>query len=78
MKVAVSIPDPIFADAELLAKSFGTTRSDIYARALGEFIGNHAPYRVTQAMNDVVDTINPAPDNFNTEIARRIFALTEW
>jgi hypothetical protein len=39
MKVAVSIPDPVFADAELLAKSLGITRSEIYAKTLGEFIG---------------------------------------
>jgi hypothetical protein len=78
MKVAVSIPDPVFADAELLAKSLGTTRSEIYARALGEFIGHHSPDRVTQAMNDIVDAVGDAPDHFGAEAARRAFARTEW
>ena len=43
MKVAVSIPDEIFAEAEDLAKRFNTSRSELYSRALGTFIGLHAP-----------------------------------
>ena len=78
MKVAVSIPDPIFADAESLAKHLGTSRSEIYARALGEFIGHHAPNRVTQSLNDVVDAAGDAPDDFHAEAARRAFSNTEW
>jgi hypothetical protein len=78
MKVAVSIPDPIFDDAELLAKKLGVSRSYIYAQALGEFINHHAPDHITQAMNDVLDTLGNAEDSFNPEAARRIFAQTDW
>ncbi len=78
MKVAVSIPDPVFSEAELLAKRLNTTRSDIYARALGAYIATHAPDRVTQAMNDVVDAIGAAPDDFARAAARRVLDQTEW
>jgi metal-responsive CopG/Arc/MetJ family transcriptional regulator len=35
MKVAVSIPDDVFAEAEALAKRMKSSRSEIYSRALG-------------------------------------------
>jgi hypothetical protein len=38
MKVDVSIPDLIFAEAEDLAKQFGTSPSELYRRAPGEFV----------------------------------------
>jgi hypothetical protein len=38
MKVAVSIPDDVFAEAEALAKRMKSSRSEIYSGALGEFI----------------------------------------
>jgi metal-responsive CopG/Arc/MetJ family transcriptional regulator len=78
MKVAVSIPDPVFAEAERLAKRLKTTRSDIYARALGAFVATHAPDRVTQAMNEVVDAVGAVPDEFAKAAARRVFDRVEW
>jgi metal-responsive CopG/Arc/MetJ family transcriptional regulator len=78
MKVAVSIPDPVFAEAELLAKRLNTSRSEIYARALDAFVGTHAPDRVTQAMNEVVDAVGGAPDEFARAAARRVLDRVEW
>ena len=48
MKVAVSIPDPIFMEAEAVARRLKLSRSKVYARALGEFVANHAPDRTTE------------------------------
>ena len=42
MKIAVSIPDPVFKAAERLAKRLGVSRSELYARAIDEFNRNHA------------------------------------
>lgn len=78
MKVAISIPDAVFAEAEGLAKRLKTTRSDLYARALEAFIGAHAPDRVTQAMNDVVDAAGPASDPFAKAGARRVLDQIKW
>ena len=78
MKVAVSIPDDTFEDAEALAKRLKTSRSKIYARALDEFIGNHAPERLTEAMNHALDMVDEEDRDFNREAARRIFRQTEW
>lgn len=78
MKVAVSIPDDVFAEAEALAKRLKSSRSEIYSRALGEFIGTHAPDRVTERMNDVVKDVGPEPDAFSVAAGRQVLKKTEW
>ena len=78
MKVAVSIPDRTFEDAEALAKRLKTSRSDIYARALDEFIGNHAPDRLTEAINHALDLVGEEDLEWNREAARRVFRQVEW
>ena len=78
MKVAVSIPDDVFAEAEALAKRLKASRSEIYSRALGEFIGHHAPERVTDLMNEVVNEAGGEPDTFSVAAARRVMKKTEW
>lgn len=78
MKIAVSIPDPIFAEAEGLAKQLKLSRSKVYARALGEFVANHAPDRITEAMNAAVDAAGSEPGSFVREGGRRIFNSVEW
>jgi metal-responsive CopG/Arc/MetJ family transcriptional regulator len=78
MKVAVSIPDDIFAEAELLAKGLKTSRSEIYSRALDAFIGSHAPERVTHAMNQVIDAVGDQPDDFSVLAATQRLKQVEW
>ena len=78
MKVAVSIPDKVFAEAEALSKRLKSSRSEIYSRALGEFIGHHAPDRVTDLMNEVVSEIGSEPNEFSGVAARRILKKSEW
>lgn len=79
MKVAVSIPDDVFAEAESLAQRLKTSRSELYSRALTEFVGHHAPERVTEQMNQVLSDIGETePNAFRAEAARRVFKRTEW
>ena len=77
MKLAVSIPDPIFAEAEALAKRFGTSRSELYRRALGEIVSRHAADPVTRTMNEVVDAVGDT-DEFGAEASRRVLKRVEW
>lgn len=78
MKVAVSIPDPVFGEAESLAAQLKTSRSNLYTRALGEFIDRHSPDKITEAINDALADIDTKPDVFSREVARRIFDRVEW
>ncbi len=64
MKVAVSIPDEIFAEGEGLAKRLKASRSELYSRALNEFVRRHAPDRVTELMNQVVAAVGDESDSF--------------
>ena len=78
MKVAVSIPDDIFADAETLTRRLGTSRSDVYARALAAFVDEHEPDKVTKAMNAAVDAVGERASEFSTQAARRVFDRVDW
>ena len=79
MKVAVSIPDDVFDEAESLARRLNTSRSELYSRALLEFVGHHAPEPLTQRMNQVVADVGAEQTSvFQSEAARRVFKRTEW
>ena len=78
MKIAVSIPDDVFAEAESLAKQLKASRSEIYSRALGEFLGRHAPDRVTEQMNQVIASVGEEADPFAQRAARRVLRRVEW
>ena len=43
MKTAVSVPDEVFQRAERLAKRMKVSRSELYSRALREYLARHAP-----------------------------------
>lgn len=39
MKVAISLPDPVFRDAETLARRLRKSRSKLYAEAIADYVG---------------------------------------
>jgi metal-responsive CopG/Arc/MetJ family transcriptional regulator len=78
MKVAVSIPDEVFAETELLAKQLKSSRSEIYSRALSEFLGRHAPDRITDTMNQVIAAVGEEDDSFSKRAARGVLRRVEW
>jgi len=78
MKTAVSIPDDVFEQAEALAHRTKRSRSEIYARALSEYLARHAPDRVTEAMNRVLDEVDGPQDKFTSRATRRTWERTEW
>ena len=53
MKVAISLPDPVFRAAEILAASLRKSRSQLYAEALASYVGAHSAHNVTQRLNEV-------------------------
>jgi metal-responsive CopG/Arc/MetJ family transcriptional regulator len=53
MKVAISLPDPVFDAAETLAASLRKSRSELYADALQSFIATHMAHDVTRRLNDI-------------------------
>ena len=53
MKVAISVPDPLFEAAERLAKQRHLPRSQIFAEALSEYLSRHGDDAVTAKLNEV-------------------------
>jgi metal-responsive CopG/Arc/MetJ family transcriptional regulator len=53
MKTAISIPDPLFKAAEEAARRLDVSRSELYARALREFLAARREQDITERLNEV-------------------------
>ena len=62
MKVAVSIPDPLFAEADRLAKRRKLSRSQLYAEALELLVSSEDQTEITRRLNEVYGRINSRLD----------------
>lgn len=78
MKASVSIPDDVFEEADRLARQFKTTRSNLYSRALKEFLSRHASDQVTDAMNRVCAEEGAESQGPRRRAARKVLEKTEW
>jgi predicted transcriptional regulator len=78
MKVAVSVPDDVFEEAERLARRTKRSRSEVYSRALAEYVARHAPNRVTEGMDRALADIGEAADKFPRSASRRILKRSTW
>ncbi|HFE37534.1 MAG TPA: hypothetical protein ENK06_03810 [Gammaproteobacteria bacterium] len=67
MKTAVSIPNPTFEAAETLASRLGMSRSELYARAINDYINSHKYQDVTKILNQVYgEQLESIEDEFHT------------
>ena len=75
MKTAISLPDHLFRSGDSLAKRLGVSRSELYARALAEFVAKYKAERVTQRLNSVYaaedSRIDPALANAQLKASPR-------
>lgn len=53
MKTAISLPDPLYAEAEQVAKRLRISRSKLYATAIAQFLKQHGARQVTERLNEV-------------------------
>lgn len=53
MKIAISVPDPVFEAAEALARELKVSRSELYARALAAYLDTRGAVAVTAKLNAV-------------------------
>jgi metal-responsive CopG/Arc/MetJ family transcriptional regulator len=78
MKIAVSIPNEVFEEAERLAQRMNRSRSELYSRALAEYVARHAPDRVTEAVDRVLSEIDEPADRFVRAASRRRLKQSTW
>lgn len=53
MKTAISIPDKLFQAADQYAKKHGFSRSNLYAKAVEQFLEQHPTDYITKQLNKV-------------------------
>lgn len=78
MKIAVSIPDDVFKKLERLARRMKKSRSQVFVRALEEYVDRHTPDHVMDAMNKTCAEIETKADSFTSAASRRILEHSEW
>lgn len=78
MKVAISVPDPIFREAERLARRLKKSRSRLYGEAMAEYLQRHDPDALGEMVEQFYASIEDRPDPFVQEAARRTLAKSEW
>ena len=62
MKMAISIPDELFSQAEVTAQKLGLSRSELYSRAVRTFVEQHARADVTALLDEVYGAEESAPE----------------
>ena len=78
MKNAVSIPDELLQQADRVAQSTGKSRSELVREALTDYLTRNDPDAITQAMNQVLDTVDSPPEEFVATASDRVLRRTEW
>ena len=79
MKIAISIPDPLFREAEAAAKDLGVSRSKLIQIALQAFLQRRRDEKVTAALNRSFARHPPVElDPFLQRLALEAMKRTEW
>jgi len=53
MKTAISLPDPVFEEAEAIAQQLGLSRSEFYTRALQAYLKRYNRDQILRKLNEV-------------------------
>jgi metal-responsive CopG/Arc/MetJ family transcriptional regulator len=78
MKTAISLPDDLFRAGDALAKRMKVSRSELYARALAEYVAKHRADRLTQRLNAVYAAEESALDAGLAQLQARTLPRDEW
>ena len=78
MKTAVSIPDDVFGEADALARETKQSRSQLYTRAVREYVARHSADSVTAALDALVAAEPDAGSDFATTVGRSVLERSEW
>ena len=78
MKTAISIPDPLFQAAELLAKEQGVSRSELYSNAIRDYVSQHKNHKITEALNAIYSVENNTLDSDLEALQTQTTSKDEW
>ena len=78
MKVAISLPDPLFSAAERLAEQLHVSRSQLYASALSEYLKERQDTAVTEKLNAIYGSGVGTMDPLLVTAQARVLAHEAW
>lgn len=78
MKTAISIPDPIFEEAEALASDLGLSRSELFTKAVARFIAAEKYKSVTEQLNAVYSTEHAVLDDSLAKMQYESIGHEDW
>jgi metal-responsive CopG/Arc/MetJ family transcriptional regulator len=78
MKTAISVPDPVFASADALARRLGISRSQLYATALAEYVAKFQATKVTERLDAVYAKEGSRIEPRLARAQRRALQRAEW
>jgi hypothetical protein len=79
METAISVPDELFERAEAIAKTLHVSRSELYARALSNYLEKEDDVLITARLNEFFDANPPEPlDPGFKRAAAKVLRNSEW
>ena len=78
MKTAISVPDELFEKAETLAQSLKMSRSQLYSKALSEFVQRKDDSWITEQLNRVYGAEPSELDPVLAEMQARSIEPEQW
>ncbi|MDQ2098498.1 MAG: hypothetical protein QQW96_12725 [Tychonema bourrellyi B0820] len=78
MKTAISLPDPIFEEAEVLAQKLGISRSELYTEALKVYLRRYNRERILSKLNEVYSQESSDLDTVMTTMQLLSLPQEDW
>jgi metal-responsive CopG/Arc/MetJ family transcriptional regulator len=80
MKTAISIPDEIFKEAERAAKKLGVSRSELYSKAVLNFVERYRRENLTEKLNEIYsgDELNSELDPLLVNLQTESITREKW
>jgi hypothetical protein len=78
MKTAISIPDDVFEQAERAAKRLGLSRSELFTRAVKEYLGTRLEANIKESYDIAFGDADDDGGEFRRKAARDALLGVEW
>lgn len=78
MKVAISVPDPVSRAADRVARQLRIPRSQLYTRAVAEYLKRQAHPEITERLDAVYGGSGKQPDRAVLDQGIETLRRVEW
>ncbi len=78
MKIAISIPDKVFKEADTFARRHRVSRSALYAEAVKSYVAQNRPEEVTRRLDEVHGKQRYDVDDLLSKMQSASLPREEW